>query len=360
MSTIVILYPQLDNESSVPKEVLLANEFGRKDEVQDLKEHLLECNSSNSIEIVHITLKNSLNVLAAIKEKYTCSNLVVLNLCDGTEHDGYPGLSVVVELERLEIPFTGAGSSFFEITTSKPVLKKLLIQHSVPTSKFVVVNPHNIKESVNQAGELLKWPLIVKPSVSYASISITTKSVVETKEACIEQIERVLKTTSDGVFLESFLAGREFTALCTGSASVGSGVKVYLVAERCFNSKLEDKERILAFDKYWEGYDLEGGEGTGEEPIYRYEAAPAEWQESLKKVAREAYIACDGSGYGRVDIRTRNPTDLDIYVLECNANCGLSFGKNSSSLGEILCLANVKPADFLKELIEFAQARKSL
>ena len=167
-----------------------------------------------------------------------------------------------MELERLEIPFTGAGSSFFEITTSKPVLKKvcldlkayflyqkLLIQHSVPTSKFVVVNPHNIKESVNQAGELLKWPLIVKPSVSYASISITTKSVVETKEACIEQIERVLKTTSDGVFLESFLAGREFTALCTGSASVGSGVKVYLVAERCFNSKLEDKERILAFDK---------------------------------------------------------------------------------------------------------------
>lgn len=85
MSTIVILYPQLDNESSVPKEVLLANEFGRKDEVQDLKEHLLECNSSNSIEIVHITLKNSLNVLAAIKEKYTCSNLVVLNLCDGCD-----------------------------------------------------------------------------------------------------------------------------------------------------------------------------------------------------------------------------------------------------------------------------------
>lgn len=111
----------------------------------------------------------------------------------------------------------------------------------------------------------------------------------------------------------------------------------------------------------WEGYDLEGGNGKGgdEEKMYIYEAAPSEWQGRLKKVARDAYIACDGSGYGRVDIRTRNMDELDPYVLEVNANCGLSFGENSSSLGEILRLAKEDPAVFCGELVAFGFSRQS-
>ena len=58
------------------------------------------------------------------------------------------------------------------------------------------------------------------------------------------------------IFVERFLGGREFTALCTGDDQLG--VLVYQVAERVFNQKLTSRERILAFDKYWDGYDLEG------------------------------------------------------------------------------------------------------
>ena len=93
--------------------------------------------------------------------------------------------------------------------------------------------------------------------------------------------------------------------------------------------------------------------------MYIYEAAPAEWQDRLKQVARDAYMACDGSGYGRVDIRTRNMDELDPYVLEVNANCGLSFGENSSSLGEILRLAKEDPSAFCRELVDFAISRHS-
>jgi hypothetical protein len=50
--------------------------------------------------------------------------IVVINLCDGTEVDGYPGLSVVVGLEVADIPYTGADSKFYLDTTSKPVLKR--------------------------------------------------------------------------------------------------------------------------------------------------------------------------------------------------------------------------------------------
>lgn len=249
---VVILKPEQDQDhqdTNTPKEILLANEYGRDDDLMGLKEYLQASDKDSDVVITPITLKTFKTILMDIKQRLAAleGKLVVVNLCDGTESsDGYPGLSVVVELERLQIPFTGSGSSFFEITTSKPVLKELLIKHKVPTSLFVKIDPQNIERSLAKANELIKWPLIVKPSVSYASISITTKSVVSTEAEALDQISKVLKTTSDGVFLESFLAGREFTALCTGSSP---NVKVYLVAERVFNSKLKEKERILAFDK---------------------------------------------------------------------------------------------------------------
>lgn len=53
--------------------------------------------------------------------------------------------------------------------------------------------------------------MIVKPSVSYASLSISDKSVVKTREDAIKQCKAVMQNTSDGVFLEQFLPGREFT-----------------------------------------------------------------------------------------------------------------------------------------------------
>jgi hypothetical protein len=74
---------------------------------------------------------------------------------------------------------------------------------------------------------------------------------------------------------------------------------VYTVAERVFNPNLKEKEKILAFDRYWDGYDLKGGSGKGQAQMYWYEAAPLEWQPMLSELAKNAYLACEGEGYGR-------------------------------------------------------------
>lgn len=195
--------------------------------------------------------------------------------------------------------------------------------------------------------------MIVKPSVSYASISISDKSVVHSLVEALAQIEVVSQTTSSGVFIESFLAGREFTALVTGSAE--RNLKVYPVAERVFNSILKQEQRLLAFDRYWEGYDLQGSKPSAEtQQLYWYEKAREDWQDFLQDLAKRAYVACGGNGYGRVDIRTKSLNKVDAFVLEVNANCGLSFGEGSSSLGEILHLSGVSPSSFCKELILLA------
>ncbi|KAJ2996840.1 Translation initiation factor eIF-2B subunit beta [Globomyces sp. JEL0801] len=208
----------------------------------------------------------------------------------------------------------------------------MLQKEQVPTSVFVVIRPDSVEEDLDKAAELADWPLIIKPSVSYASISITDRSVVETREAALKQINAVIKETNGGVFIESFLAGREFTALCSGDRE--DGIHVYPVAERVFNKNLKERQ-------HWDGYDLDGSIPTTEEELYWYEKAQEDWQDHLRDIAGRAYLACGGSGYGRVDIRTKNASELNAYVLEVNANCGQLKGSYHVSLETAKLLRNI-------------------
>ncbi|KAJ3091096.1 hypothetical protein HDU96_003138, partial [Phlyctochytrium bullatum] len=264
------------------------------------------------------------------------------------------GASVVAACEEAEIPFTGAALQFFEVTTSKTELKQRLLVNNVETSTFIKVEKGREREAVEKASKEVKFPIIVKPDVSYASLSITDKSVVENADDCIAQIELVQRAAPQaGVFLERFFGGREFTVVVAGE---GQNVRVFPAAERVFSPDLARKQRILAFDRYWDGYTLTGGTGAAK-PLYHYALAQEDWQSTLQDLALRAYRACSGNGYGRVDIRTESMDKCDAYVLEVNANCGLSFGAGSSSLGEVLALSGVLPEDFLAFLLNHARSR---
>ncbi|KAI8925805.1 hypothetical protein BC831DRAFT_498171 [Entophlyctis helioformis] len=344
--------------SAASKQLLLSNEYGKDESVEQLRSALLECDPSWTIEVVPISLETTAEIVGMLaKRRAEGQKMVVVNLCDGTETDGYPGVSVVDGLHAACIPYTGADRDFYVGTTSKPVLKQKLIAANVATSPFVEIREGFEKEDFEKCQEVIKeWPMIIKPSISYASMSISDRSVVKSPDEAIKQIHAVFKSdTGSGVFVEAFLAGREFTALCTGSEA--SHVTVYPVAERVFNTSLKKEQRLLAFDRYWDGYDLNGPQGEVETTLYWYALAPDSWQESLADLARRAYIACGGNGYGRVDIRTRSLDKPDAMVLEVNANCGLSFGPSSSSLAEILILSKVVPADFCRRLVTFALER---
>ncbi|KAG0317701.1 hypothetical protein BG000_004451 [Podila horticola] len=287
-------------------------------------------------------------------------------------------------------------TAFYIISSSKPVLKKELQAAKVPTSSFQEFDhPAAMADLDNIIGEI-GFPMIVKPSISYASINISMKSVVHTPEDLLEQVNKSLAANmpegkafkaepqiqsaryqnplkakaaamavkdqikeidieTPTVFVEKFLAGREFTALVIGDKNWG--VRVFPVAERAFDPRLGKFERLLAFDQYWAGYDLQGGEIPANEDFCKYQMANEAWQEKLQQVAKDAYLALDGSGYGRVDIRTVEMDTCDPVVLEVNANCGLSFEKDSSSLANILIMSHISPPGFVKELVDHALHR---
>ncbi|KAH6571182.1 hypothetical protein BASA50_005378 [Batrachochytrium salamandrivorans] len=339
------------------RQLLLSTEHGKDEDVELLQKTLQLCDTKTNVEIVPIEIESLQETISKMVEKKAAGeHMVVINLCDGTETDGYPGISVVKSLNNACIPYSGANADFYDGTTSKPVLKRKLIMHDVKTSPFMEIRRGSEAADIDACEKILSWPMIIKPSVSYASRNISDSSIVHSKKEALCQVSKLLEFTTEGIFMEGFLPGREFTALCTGD--VKSGVKVYPIAERVFNPSLKTEERILAFDRYWAGYELGGmAPVTTEQSLYWYDLAPSDWQDHLHDLARRAYVACGGNGYGRVDIRTKSFDKPDALVLEVNANCGLAFGDGASSLGEILKLCKMSPKEFCRDLVQYSVSR---
>jgi len=228
----------------------------------------------------------------------------------------------------------------------------------VPTSLFVEIRSDHVVEDVKRALDVLSFPMIIKPSASYGSVGISDQSVVWNEDEAVKQSLFLHSTVDCGVFVEKFLAGREFTALVLGDAEYG--IQVFDVVERVFDTNLSTYQKFLTFDRNWEGFSLDGSAASDFEDLKLsviYKPAPQEAMLELKRVAKEAYLALNGTGYARVDIRSDSfELSNNFYVLEVNSNCGISFDINST-VGEILHLSNSVHM-FIHDVLSYALKRK--
>ena len=90
---------------------------------------------------------------------------IILNLCDGDEVNGTPGISVVKVLEVSGLVYTGADSYYYDVTTSKVPMKKAFDEHHVSNAPW-----KEIKESNPSPAGVFKrlgTPLIVKPAFTF-------------------------------------------------------------------------------------------------------------------------------------------------------------------------------------------------
>ncbi|MEO5761943.1 MAG: hypothetical protein ABIR28_06485 [Vicinamibacteria bacterium] len=307
---------------------------------------------------VEVTPETSAAEIAKVQELALSHPVVVFNLCDGIEVDGYPGIKTVRALEASGVAFTGADTAFYELTTPKTLMKQRLLNHKVSTSPFVAIT--RAAEDGMRAGIELGYPLIIKPDVSAASFGISIKSVVKDEGACVAQAasalagEREEESYYEGVFAERFIPGREFTVLCASDREAPHGVYVYPPVERVFHSALPTHERLLSYDRYWEKYETEEAL-PDRKPIAHYESAPGEWADDLMTLARSAYVALDGKGYGRIDIR-RDERSGEFVVLEANCNCGLSTD-GETSVSWILTLSRETMPQLLDRIFADAVER---
>ena len=285
---------------------------------------------------------------------------LVFNICDGDEVNGTPGVSVVKLLEEKGLVYTGSDEYFYTITTSKIPMKKAFDKYDVPNAKWEAIK---IKEQyTNGIFDRLGSPIIVKPSVSGGSMGVGIKNVVETKKELNEQIRKMFdgyrgwNLAADGLIAESFITGPEYTVLIVGSYNKPEQAKIYTPVERIFHPSLPDKEKFLSFDRLWEIYEEEEAM-PNEGNFYEYELPDAHLIDAIKKISWDAYVATKGKGYTRVDIRMDSKSK-SLYVLEVNAQCGLSEDENYTSIGAILRMSNKTFSELVTEIINDAFLRR--
>ncbi len=290
-----------------------------------------------------------------VREGVTC----VINLCDGDELHGVPGLSVIDALDRAGLAYTGSNRPFFDLTTSKIDMKRAFENAGVPTAPWSIVEPSqgDWHAPFHRPGR----PLIVKPAVSAGSLGISVENVVhtptelETRVRMLSNGYRGWDLASGGLIAEEFVAGREYTTFIVGDHNDPRHRRVYPPIERVFNRHLPPTEQFLSFDRLWEFYDKETPLPEGQY-LWEYAKVPATRRAAIKAVSWDAYVAVGGVGYGRVDLREDAETGA-LYVLEVNAQCGLSEDENFTSIGAILRLAGVTYSELVAQLMRLAQRR---
>lgn len=308
-----------------------------------------------------ITLENMHGV---VEEVASSSDYIpiVLNYCDGLDElDGYPGLSVFKMLEAKGILFTGADSGFEYRTISKIRMKRALFEAGVATAPYEVISDPDCVQGICQR---LGTPLIVKPAVQLGkSYGISLNSIVHNDRQIGEQAKWLLQGNqdeiqlpSDSILVEQFINGSEFTIFLIGSYQQPEKLNIYPPLERVFNSFLSETEKFLYYDIFKK---KKGGDTSSpmEEPSVTYSLVVSNLSQRLGDLAKRAYCAVGGNGYGRVDIRM-DKASQELFVLEVNANCGISSKHYSTfsdpletNVGTILHLAGIPFTRLMSEIL---------
>lgn len=308
-----------------------------------------------------VTMTNYASVIAGIAAERAAGNCfpLVFNICDGDEVNGAPGVSVVHALEHHKLIYTGADAWFYDITTSKITMKEAFDVAGVPTAKWEAVTARD--QDISGIFERLGSPLIVKPAVSGGSMGLCIKNVVHTEAELQEQIHRIFdgyrgwQLSSGGIVVEQFINGPEYTTMIVGASDQPRNCVIYKPVERIFHPSLPDTEKFLSFDRLWEIYEDETPM-PGDDHFYNYTLPRPALIRKLKKISWDAYVSVGGKGYTRVDLRMDKHSG-DIFVLEVNAQCGLSEDEDYTSIGAILRMSDKTFTQMVVEIMNDATLR---
>ncbi len=310
-----------------------------------------------------VTINNFITVIDEIEVEAATQNItpVFFNLCDGDEINGTPGISVIKHLNHKGMWYTGSDEYFYRITTSKVPMKKAFDAYKVPTPAWIAIE--NAQQNITDIFTQLGKPVIVKPAVSGGSMGVSIKNVVSDKQELKEQLRKMFEgyrgwtLAADGIIAEAFINGPEFTTLIVGSYDEPEKAMIYTPVERVFHASLPEQERFLSFDRLWEIYEEETPM-PNEENFYNYALPHASLHEKIKQLSWDAFVACKGKGYTRVDLRMDAATGK-IYVLEVNAQCGISEDEDFTSIGAILRLSNSSFGNLVQAILNNAHCNNS-
>jgi D-alanine-D-alanine ligase len=136
---------------------------------------------------------------------------ICFNICEGHFGDARES-QVPAILEMLRIPYTGSKVLTLALTLDKPMTKRVLTYHGLPTPPFQVFE--RINEPLNDD---LTFPIFVKPSREGTGMGVSAENIVRDEAALRTQLRRLFERYDQPILAETFIDGREITVGVIGN-----------------------------------------------------------------------------------------------------------------------------------------------
>lgn len=136
---------------------------------------------------------------------------ICFNICEGHFGDARES-HVPAILEMLQIPYTGSKVLTLALALDKPMTKRVLTYHELPTPNFQTFE--RVDETLNQD---MEYPLFVKPSREGTGMGVSRSSIVQNVAELREQVDHILARYKQPALVERYIEGREVTVGLVGN-----------------------------------------------------------------------------------------------------------------------------------------------
>jgi len=251
---------------------------------------------------------------------------ICFNICESHYGDAreaqIPGL-----LEMMRIPYTGSKILSLALSLDKPLTKRILTYHDLPTPDF-----QSFERPDEPLDEAMGFPMFVKPSREGTGMGVSAKSIVHNEDELREQVAFIASKYKQTALVETYIEGREVTVGMVGNLV---GPVARRIPDDTNLARLHTGLRFLPpmevdlkpFENSDKVYSNRLKVELAEELTYLC-PAPLESQmiKKLNWLASAVFRVCGCLDFARVDFRLDANDDWKPYILEVNPLPGLSPG----------------------------------
>ncbi len=237
-------------------------------------------------------------------------------------------------LEMLQIPYTGSKPLALALALDKPMTKRVLRYHNLPTPEFQVFTHADEPlhtDLTDPQGEL-RFPLFVKPAAEGTSMGVAPDSIVHTLTDLRERVAGHLERYRQPVLVERYIPGREVLVGMVGNLT---NRPVSRQTEHDLGDDLTDGLTFLpaleldhaAYGENHCGFYTNEMKTVSGIEEYRYHCpAPlsSEQTRELQRLAAAVFRVTGCADVARVDFRLDANDHDRPYILEVNPLPGLS------------------------------------
>ncbi len=258
-----------------------------------------------------------------------CFNIAESHFGNGRESQ------IPAVLEMLRIPYTASQVLTLALALDKPMTKRILMYHGLPTPEFQVferVDDPIDADLLNDAGEL-RFPMFIKPSREGTGMGVSAASIVTSVAQLRGQLAEHLRRYNQPILCERYIRGREVTLGLIGNLKLPAARRVN---ERIASAELPEELTFFPpLEVNTSAYpDSEADLYTNRmkvelaEDFHYFCPAPLEpaLHERLKWLTAAVFRVLGCYEVSRVDFRLDADNNNEPYILEINPLPGLNPG----------------------------------